>query len=99
MPSGAKSTAAAASRSSGIVPLEVSRITSAEITTSASPMSRCFPMFIVPASRHNIIIPDACWITFSVMVFPPLAARMRLTLERVRSSSRKQPVCRFRARA
>lgn len=34
--------------------------------------------------------------TFSVMVSPPLAVRMRPTLERVRSRSRKQPVCRFR---
>lgn len=99
MPSGARSTAAVASWSSGVLPPEASRITSAEMATSASPMSRCFPMFIVPTSRHNIIIPDACWITFSVMVLPPLAARMRFTLERVRSRSRKQPVCRFRARA
>ena len=49
------------SRSSTVSPVEASSQITAETTSRATPMHRCFLIFIVRAPTQSIIIPDACW--------------------------------------
>ena len=62
-----------------------------------APLMRSILIFAVPP--QSIIMDDACAMVFTVTVSSPVSLRMRRTLESVRSSSRKHPVCILHARA